>query len=139
MDESGFLCYADNTILLEDIMAPKELIFKEHDFVKKCRITVLKREFYADLAAEYIPIPDFGPCEMMKEGDVFLTGGPFGNECPKDFCAMAWQAICLQATTLAGGGKVFGHDLVHIACCNDGVRPVVFKLEAYEDDQPPIF
>lgn len=41
---------------------------------------------------------------------------------------MAWQAICLQATTLAGGGLVFGHDKVHIACCNDGVRPVIFKF-----------
>lgn len=52
---------------------------------------------------------------------------------------MAWQAICLQATTLAGGGLVFDHDAVHIACCNDGVRPVIFKLEAYEDDEAPLF
>lgn len=107
--------------------------------MKKCKITVLKREFYPELAKEYIPFPNFGPCEMMKEGDVFLTSGSFGNECPKGFCAMAWQAICLQATTLAGGGLVFGHDAVHIACCNDGVRPVIFKLEAYEDDEAPVF
>ena len=102
--------------------------------MKKCKITVLKREFYPDLAREYIPIPDFGPCHMCKEGDTFLTGGPFGNEKPEGFCAMAWQA-----TTLAEGGKVFGHDLVHIACCNDGVRPAVFKLEAYEDNEAPSF
>ena len=57
--------------------------------MQKCKITVLKREFYPDLAKEYIPFPDFGPCEMMKEGDVFITTGPFGNECPKGFCAMA--------------------------------------------------
>ena len=107
--------------------------------MKKCKITVLKREFYPELAKQYIPIPDFGPCHMMKEGDCFITGGPFGNEMPKDFCAMAWQAISLQATTLAGGGKEFGHDLVHIACCNDGVRPVIFRLEAYEDDEEPSF
>ena len=72
--------------------------------MKKCKITVLKREFYPDLAREYIPFPDFGPCDMMKEGDVFVTSGHFGNEMPRGFCAMAWQAICLQATTLAGGG-----------------------------------
>ncbi|MCF0260993.1 MAG: TIGR04076 family protein [Erysipelotrichaceae bacterium] len=107
--------------------------------MKKCKITVLKREFYKDLADEYIPIPDFGPCHMMKEGDVFITGGPFGNQMPKGFCDMAWQSICLQATTLAGGGKVFGHDDVHIACCNDGVRPVIFRLEACEDDEQPQF
>ena len=34
--------------------------------MQKCKITVLKREFYPDLAKEYIPFPDFGPCEMMK-------------------------------------------------------------------------
>lgn len=37
------------------------------------------------------------------------------------------------------GGKVFGYDLVHIACCNDGVRPVIFRLEAYEDDEKTAF
>ncbi|MCD8150177.1 MAG: hypothetical protein LUE92_11620 [Clostridiales bacterium] len=34
---------------------------------------------------------------------------------------------------------MFGHDLVHIACCNDDVRPVIFKLEHYEDDEEPVF
>lgn len=101
--------------------------------MKKCKITVLKRTFYPELAKEYIPFDDFGPCDQMKEGDVFVTGGIFGNECPQGFCAMAWQAVSLQATTLAGGGKVFGHDEVHIACCNDGVRPVIFRLEGIDD------
>ncbi|MCC8106107.1 MAG: hypothetical protein LIO99_08920 [Clostridiales bacterium] len=36
--------------------------------MKKCKITVLKREFYPELEKEYIPFPDFGPCEMMNEG-----------------------------------------------------------------------
>ena len=103
--------------------------------MQKCKITVLKREFYKDLADQYVPFPDFGPCDRMKEGDVFITGGPFGSECPKGFCDMAWMAIYLQATTLAGGGKVFGLDDVHIACCNDGIRPVVFRLESYVDDE----
>ncbi len=39
---------------------------KEESAVKKCKITVLKREFYPDLAREYIPIPDFGPCHMQR-------------------------------------------------------------------------
>lgn len=41
--------------------------------MKKCKITVLKRMFNQDLAAEYIPFPNFQPCEMMKEGDVFVN------------------------------------------------------------------
>ena len=103
----------------------------------RCKITVLERKFYPDLAKQYVPFPDFGPCDQMKEGDVFITSGLFGNECPEGFCAMAWQAVCLQATTLAGGGKVFGHDEVHIACCNDGVRPVIFRLEACDYGKEP--
>ncbi len=103
--------------------------------MKKCKITVLKRMFNEDLRREYIKFDDFGPCPFMKEGDVFITGGVFGNECPEGFCPMAWQAICVQASTLAGGGKVYGVDDVHIACCNDGVRPVVFKLEMIEDGE----
>ncbi|MCD8154862.1 MAG: hypothetical protein LUF78_09295 [Clostridiales bacterium] len=57
--------------------------------MKKCKITVLKKKFYPNLAKEYISFPDFGPGERMKEGDVFIPSGPFGNECPKGFCAMA--------------------------------------------------
>lgn len=84
---------------------------------------------------EYIKFDDFGSCPFMKEGDIFITGGVFGNECPEGFCPMAWQAICIQASTLADGGKVYGVDDVHIACCNDGVRPVVFKLEMIENGE----
>ena len=100
----------------------------------KCKITVLRREFYKDLADEYIPV-EIGPCHMMKEGDVFITGGDFGASMPEGFCDMAWQAIGVQARTLAWGGKVFGFDDNHIACCNDGCRPVIFKLEAIDDDE----
>lgn len=32
------------------------------------------------MAKEYIPFPDFRPCDRMKEGDVFITSGPFANE-----------------------------------------------------------
>ena len=106
--------------------------------MRKCKITVLREVMFEDLMAEYSSFPEPAPCPVMKEGDVFYTTGPFGNECPEGFCAMAWQAICLQATTLAGGGKVFGMDDVHIACCNDGMRPVIYKLEAYDDGiEPP--
>jgi uncharacterized repeat protein (TIGR04076 family) len=37
-----------------------------------------------------------------------------------------------MACTLAGGGKVFGEDF-NIACCNDGIRPVILKLEAVDE------
>ena len=98
--------------------------------MKKCRITVLKRTLFEDLRDEYFT-KDFGLCPAMKGGDVFTTGGMFGNSKPEGFCEYAWQAIQNIACTLAGGGKVFGEDY-NIACCNDGVRPVIMKLEAVD-------
>jgi len=99
--------------------------------MKKCRITVLRTLLFQDLQDEY-PLPHPGTCPVMKEGDVFTTGGMFGNSMPEGFCQYAWQAIQIMACTLAGGGKVFGEDY-NIACCNDGIRPVILKLEAIED------
>ena len=99
--------------------------------MKKCRITVLKAALFEDLRDAYMQA-DFGTCPAMKEGDVFTTGGMFGNSIPKGFCEYAWQAIQNIACTLAGGGKVFGEDF-NIACCNDGIRPVIMKLEAIEE------
>lgn len=36
--------------------------------MKKYKITVLKREFYSNLAKEYIPFPDGNLCERKKKG-----------------------------------------------------------------------
>ena len=99
--------------------------------MKKCKITVLRTALFEDLRDEYMP-PDFGLCPAMKEGDIFKTGGMFGNSKPDGFCEYAWQAVQIIACTLAGGGKVFGEDY-NIACCNDGIRPVVLKLEAIDE------
>ena len=98
--------------------------------MKKCKITVLRTALFEDLRNEYMP--DFGPCPALKEGDVYFTGGMFGNSKPDGFCEYAWQAVQILASTLAGGGKVFGADS-NIACCNDGIRPVVMKLEAVDE------
>jgi uncharacterized repeat protein (TIGR04076 family) len=99
--------------------------------LKKCRITVLKTTLFEELRDQYMK-PDFGLCPVMKEGDTFVTGGMFGNSMPAGFCEYAWQAIQIPATTLAGGGKVFG-EYHNIACCNDGIRPVILKLEAVDE------
>ncbi len=98
--------------------------------MKKCQITVLKTTLFEDLRDEYMS-PEFGVCPVMSVGDVFVTGGLFGNSKPDGFCEYAWQAVQNIACTLAGGGKVFGEDY-NIACCNDGVRPVILKLESIE-------
>ena len=36
--------------------------------------------FNEDLKREYIKFDDFRACPFMKEGDIFITGGVFGND-----------------------------------------------------------
>jgi len=97
----------------------------------KCKITIIKRMLIEEIRDEYAP--DFKECPRLKEGEVYITGGKFGNEKPEGFCEYAWWAVSNIAGTLAGGGKVFGGEDFNIACCNDGIRPVIMKLEAIED------
>ncbi len=102
--------------------------------MKKCKITVLKTSLFEDLADTFIHKPDYGPCPVFKEGQVFVTGGIFGNEMPENFCAMAWPSLVMPVNVLVGGGKVLGFDEKHVACCADGIRPTIFLLEAIEDN-----
>jgi uncharacterized repeat protein (TIGR04076 family) len=98
----------------------------------RCKITVLRTLYIKDLAESYPPY-EKGPCTLLKEGDVFYTSGPHGIDMPLGFCPPAWQSIAAYAHVLASGGKVYGRDEVHVASCPDGVRPVIFKMEAGEE------
>ncbi len=98
----------------------------------RCRITVLKVTNNPELAAEYGHSGN--PCPVFSEGQVFYTTGMFGNDIPEHFCHLAWQALVMPVNVLIGGGKVLGEDDVHIACCTDGLRPVIFKIEREEEN-----
>lgn len=49
------------------------------------------------------------------------------------FCSEAWDAISRYIYTALQGGSIMhgwtNDDRVMIACCNDGTRPVIFKIE----------
>lgn len=49
------------------------------------------------------------------------------------FCTEDWDAISRYIYTALQGGAIMhgwtNDDRVMIACCNDGMRPVVFKIE----------
>ncbi|MDR0876140.1 MAG: TIGR04076 family protein [Clostridiales Family XIII bacterium] len=102
--------------------------------MRKCKITVVRRCFFEDLASEYVSIEDYGFCPVFKDGEVYITGGLFGADMPEGFCAVAWECVQKQAAVFAYGGKAMGIDDVHLMCCSDGARPVIFRLEAIEDD-----
>lgn len=98
----------------------------------KVRITILKTTFDSELAREY-GAAGLGPCPMMKRGQVFYAD----YAKPDGFCDEAWKAIYQYVFALAhGSGKdlfYFGDWIrepgVAIVSCNDGLRPVIMKLE----------
>ena len=105
--------------------------------MKKVKITILKTTLNEDLAREYGAI-GIKACPMMKEGDVFMAD----YAKPEGFCDEAWKAIYQYVFALAHGA---GSDLfyygdwirkpgVAIVSCNDGLRPVIMKLEATDID-----
>ena len=95
----------------------------------RCKITILKCNFDQEIVDNYVGFENYGPCEYFKEGQVYYSEGPYGNEMPKGFCEEAWKAIHAYALVMSSGGTVFGQKRC-ITCCNDGARPVVFMLEA---------
>lgn len=101
--------------------------------MKKVKITVLKTTFDAQLAAEY-GAPGLTPCPMHQEGQVYYAD----YAKPEGLCDEAWKAIYQYVFALAHGAgeEVFYYGDwirtpgVAICSCNDGLRPVIFKLEA---------
>lgn len=101
--------------------------------MKKVKITVLRKMFNEDLAKEY-GVDGLTVCPMLKEGQVFYTD----YAKPEGLCDEAWKAIYQYAFALSSGADqelfYYGDWIktpgVAICSCNDGLRPVIFKLEA---------
>ena len=104
--------------------------------MKKVKITGLKTTLDRELAAEY-GAEGLTACPMMREGQVFYAD----YAKPEGLCDEAWKAIYQYVFALAHGA---GEDVfyygdwirtpgVAICSCNDGLRPVIFKLEATDE------
>jgi len=97
-----------------------------------CKITVLKTMLNQDLAEEFRnPNMGVGPCPFFHEGQEFLVEEM--GEKPEDFaCGWAWNDIHKMVLALMAGGNFrqwMKEENTYIACCTDGIKPVVFKLE----------
>lgn len=101
----------------------------------ECRITVLKRTFDAGLAEEHLK-QEQGPCPVFREGQEFVTSNAM--ERPQGFCDWAWNDIYRMVAVLSRGGNFsrggdydgwMKDDRSIIACCTDGIRPVIFRVE----------
>ena len=116
----------------------------------RVKVTVIDTTVNEKLQKEYLADPNSGKCPCFKPGDVYEfwrekerddfykfgrgCGFRAGEEGECDFpCAEAWDCISRYIYSGLQGGafmhKWTNDDRVMIACCNDGTRPVIFKLE----------
>lgn len=76
-----------------------------------------------------------GPCPFFEEGQEFIVE-ELGEQ-PENFpCGWAWNDIHKITLALMSGGNFsqwLQDENTYIACCTDGIRPVVFKVERVEE------
>lgn len=104
--------------------------------MNKVKITVLKTTLDEELAKEY-GVDGLKACPMMTAGQVFYAD----YAKPEGFCDEAWKAVYQYVFALShGAGKelfYYGDWIkipgVAIVSCNDGLRPVIFKLETTDE------
>jgi len=108
----------------------------------KVRITVLKRTLHRDLADDVIQDEtfrmQFDRCQIFEEGQTFLSEE--WPTMPEGFCERAWPDIRHEVAMVMYEARVpwIEEPGVTITCCNDGLRPVVFKIERV-DEQPSAY
>lgn len=104
----------------------------------ECKITVLETKVFSDYQEKYLANPKSGPCPCFKAGDIFILKrtperDDFYHLMDGKFCGEAWDAISRYVYTALQGGSIMhdwtNDDRMMIACCNDGTRPVIFKIE----------
>lgn len=122
----------------------------------KVKVTVIDKKVYPELQAQYCADREAGACPCYHVGDEFIferygaaddfwhmglntlrktahvSGATAGGEA-FPHCSEAWDAISRYIYAgLQGGSLMRGwmqDERVMIACCSDGTRPVIFKLE----------
>lgn len=105
--------------------------------MNKVKITVLKTTLDKELALAY-GVDGLTACPMMIVGQEFYAD----YAKPDGFCDEAWKSIYQYVFALAHGA---GNDVFYygdwikekgiaICSCNDGLRPVIFKLETTKNE-----
>ncbi len=99
----------------------------------KCRITVVKKELYRDIANEFLKEPEkIMVCDKVEENREYVVINPYYP--PEGFCPSAWADIRPYLLVAAAGGRSdsMKENNVMLAICSDPFRPVVFKIEIVE-------
>ena len=104
----------------------------------KCKVTVIDKKCYPELQEKYLADPKSGVCPVFEVGQEFLFDGTTYESMNKGkFCMEAYDAINRYIYTAIQGGSIMrgwtNDEKMMIACCNDGTRPVIFKIERVDD------
>ncbi len=104
----------------------------------ECKITVLETKCFEDLQEKHLADPKSGPCPFFKPGDEFVLRrtperDDFYHLMDGKYCGEAWDAISRYVYAALRGGSIMkswtNDDRMMIACCNDGTRPVIFRIK----------
>ena len=101
------------------------------------KVTVIKRvdpEYIFDGIVPLAPNGEkYAKCSVFEKDQEFIFTKD--NTRPKGFCPWAFENIFRDVSILMFGGDFYPWTKkgTQITCCNDGIRPVIFKLERIED------
>lgn len=104
----------------------------------KCKVTVIDKKCFTDYQKKYLADPESGVCPFYHAGDEFIFERYGGEDTfwlagDGTQCAEAWDCISRYIYTALQGGSIMkgwtNDERMMIACCNDGTRPVIFKIE----------
>ena len=122
----------------------------------KVKLTVIDKKLYPQLQEQYCADKNAGMCPCYHVGDEFIferygtsddfwhmglntlkqtahTGSGMIAGAAFPHCSEAWDAISRYIYTGLQGGSIMRgwmkDERVMIACCSDGTRPVIFKIE----------
>jgi uncharacterized repeat protein (TIGR04076 family) len=102
----------------------------------KVKITVLRcirtEEVFPEPPVHLVGGARFAPCNYFHEGQEIIVGESM--DMPEGFCTVAWHTVWPTVRTLGFGGDLpwFVEKGTAINACQDGLRPVIFKLERVE-------
>ncbi len=104
----------------------------------KCKMTVIDKKVFADLQKKYLEDPKSGACPFYEVGAEYLferygDEDTFWTQGKGAHCAEAWDCFSRYVYTALQGGSIMrgwtNDEHIMIACCNDGTRPVIFRIE----------
>ena len=105
----------------------------------KVKITILKTTLHQDLVNEYIVDEEFkksfSTCFVFEEGQTFISED--WPTKPEGFCERAWPDIQHEVAMVMYGATIpwIEEPGYTITCCNDGLRPVIFKIERIPEEE----